>query len=58
MRPGVEVHVSEAMKSREDDASGEGVMLRITIQDQPREMSLVVEGKLVGPWVERVGEVL
>jgi hypothetical protein len=26
-------------------------MLRITIHDKPREMSFVIEGKLVGPWV-------
>ena len=29
-------------------------MLRITIHDQPQVTSFVVEGKLVGPWVEEM----
>lgn len=29
-------------------------MLRITIHDQPRVTSFVVEGKLVGPWVKEM----
>ena len=29
-------------------------MLRITIHDQPLVTSFVVEGKLVGPWVEEM----
>ena len=29
-------------------------MLRITIHDKPRVTSFVIEGKLVGPWVEEL----
>jgi anti-anti-sigma regulatory factor len=36
------------------EADGERLMLRITINDQPPTTSFVLEGKLVGPWVQEL----
>lgn len=36
------------------EGKGEGVVLRISVDENPGALSLIVEGRLVGPWVDEL----